>query len=242
MSTIRLKRMMKKAPNSTTPWITGRSEALDRAEDEAADAGDVEDGLGEDRVARQQDPDVEPEQRDDRRDRGSDTVAADHLALREPLGARSADVVLVHHLDQARAHVACVDRRRGGGEHEPGQDEGERPVRRAIGERHVAADPGEDRELRRRPAANRYSATSPSQKTGAEISTRVVIIVVRSSSERLRIAEMIPVGIPITSHRIERTGDQRDRRRQSVEDQLADRRVRARSCSRSRSAGRGSCM
>ena len=46
----------------------GQVAAQDRLVGEAADARDVEDGLGEDRAA-EQDADVEAEQRDDRRDR-----------------------------------------------------------------------------------------------------------------------------------------------------------------------------
>ena len=50
--------------------------------------------------------------------------------------------------------------------------------------------------------AKRYRATSPSQNTGAEMNARAVIIVVRSSSERLLTAEMIPTGIAIASQMI----------------------------------------
>src|SRR3954466_1823769 len=49
--------------------LDGRQVALlDGVEGEAADAGDVEDGLGENSPA-EQDPEVEAEDRDDRRDR-----------------------------------------------------------------------------------------------------------------------------------------------------------------------------
>ena len=48
-------------------------------------------------------------------------------------------------------------------------------------------------------AANRYSAISPSQYSGAETNTSAVPIVARSSRERRRSAETIPIGRPIAS-------------------------------------------
>ena len=68
MSTTRFAMTMKNAPSSTVPWIIGRSLLLDRVVGEPADAGDVEDGLGQDRAA-EQDADVEAGGGDDRRDR-----------------------------------------------------------------------------------------------------------------------------------------------------------------------------
>ena len=100
---------MKKAPNSTVPWITGRSNAHDRLVGVAADARDVEDGLGEDRTA-EQDADVQAEQRDDRRDRRAHAVAEDHAALGQALGPGRADVVLLQRVDQVAAQEARVDR------------------------------------------------------------------------------------------------------------------------------------
>ena len=67
---------MKKAPNRVIPWIIGRSERLIALNRSRPDPGDVEDGLGEDRVAGQQDRDVEPEQGDDRGDRAAQHVLA----------------------------------------------------------------------------------------------------------------------------------------------------------------------
>ena len=49
--------------------------------------------------------------------------------------------------------------------------------------------------------ANRYSATKPSQKTGAEMNASDVTIVVRSRTDLRMIAEMIPIGIPIKSQK-----------------------------------------
>ena len=120
---------------------------LDRVVGEPADAGDVEDGLGEDRAA-EQDADVEPEDRDDRRDRAAHAVAQDDAALAQALGARGADVVLAHHLDQVAAQQPRVDRRERGGEHEPRQDQRREPLARVAElAADVAARALEDREL-----------------------------------------------------------------------------------------------
>ena len=64
MSTIRLKMTMK-APKRTilNQLVVGLA---DGGGELGADSGNVEDGLGEDRVAGQEHPDVEPQQRDDR--------------------------------------------------------------------------------------------------------------------------------------------------------------------------------
>src|SRR5690348_8025316 len=79
--------------------LHGRQVALlDGVVGEAPDAGDVEDGLGEDRAA-QQDAEVEAEDRDDRRDRRAHAVLEDDLALLQALGASGPDVVLGHRLE-----------------------------------------------------------------------------------------------------------------------------------------------
>ena len=49
---------------------------------------------------------------------------------------------------------------------------------------------------------NRYSDTRPSQYTGAEMATSAVPIAARSRSVPRLIAEMIPIGMPISSHTI----------------------------------------
>ena len=49
-------------------------------------------------------------------------------------------------------------------------------------------------------AAKRYNAISPSQYSGAETSTSALPMLARSSSERRRRAETIPIGSPIPSH------------------------------------------
>src|SRR5918998_1382752 len=58
---------------------------LDRVVGEAPDARDVEDGLREDRAA-EQDAEVEPEDRHDRRDGGAEAVLEDDLAAGQALG------------------------------------------------------------------------------------------------------------------------------------------------------------
>ena len=65
--------MMKIAPKRTMPWIAaGRRSGSSRRR--TARRRDVEDRLGEDRAA-EQDPEVEPGERDDRRERGAQAVA-----------------------------------------------------------------------------------------------------------------------------------------------------------------------
>src|SRR3954463_14769926 len=71
---------------------------LDRVVGEPPDAGDVEDGLGEDGAA-EQDADVDACGGDERGDRAAHAVPEHHAPLAQPLRARSADVVLGHHLD-----------------------------------------------------------------------------------------------------------------------------------------------
>src|ERR1700754_2757680 len=73
--------------------LHGRQVALlNGVEGEASDAGDVEDGLGEDSPA-EQDPEVEAEDGDDRRDGRAHAVLEDDGPLAQPLGPRGADVV-----------------------------------------------------------------------------------------------------------------------------------------------------
>src|SRR5436189_158063 len=76
---------------------------------EAPHARDVEDGLGEDSPA-EQDPEVEAEDGDDRRDGRAHAVLEDDGPLAQALRARGADVVLGHRLEQVAAQEAGVDR------------------------------------------------------------------------------------------------------------------------------------
>src|SRR3954470_14088973 len=87
---------------------------LDRVEGQAADAGDVEDRLGEDGAA-EQDAEVQAEDRDDRRDRRAHAVLEDDASLPEALRAGGAYVVLVEHIDEVRSHEARIDGRECGG-------------------------------------------------------------------------------------------------------------------------------
>src|SRR5215203_6972398 len=80
---------------------------LDRVVGEAPDAGDVEDGLREDRAA-EQDAQVEAEDGDDRGDRGAQAVLEDDPPLVEALRPGGADVVLAHDVQQVRTQEAGV--------------------------------------------------------------------------------------------------------------------------------------
>src|SRR6476469_4177625 len=106
------------------------------------DAVEAEDAFDQDRAA-DQGAEVEAEDGDDRDQRVAHHVAAHHPALAEALGPRGAHVVLVHHVEHARAQHPAVeadveDRQRG-----PGQDQVFHPFERAFGEFDVAPG-GED--------------------------------------------------------------------------------------------------
>src|SRR3954447_200947 len=103
--------------------LHGRQVALlDGVEGEAPDAGDVEDGLGEDSPA-EEDPEVEPEDGDDRRDGRAHAVLEDDGPLAQALRAGGADVVLGHRLEQVAAQEAGVDRGERRGEDAPRHDQ-----------------------------------------------------------------------------------------------------------------------
>ena len=120
------------AVQMTTP-STRRQVLRDRAVDrEPAEALDVEHRLGDDRAADEQ-RDVEAEHRHDRRQARAQPVLEDHLALREPLRARRADVVLAERLEQVVARHARVDRDVEQREHGPRQDQVREPVADAVG-------------------------------------------------------------------------------------------------------------
>jgi hypothetical protein len=104
-------------PSSVTKWtlrsvtsrraehraLHGRQVALlDGIEGQAADAGDVEHGLGENSPA-EQDPEIEAEDGDDRRDGRAHAVLEDDGPLAQALGSSGADVVLGHRLEQVAA-------------------------------------------------------------------------------------------------------------------------------------------
>ena len=115
----------------------------DRVVGEPADARDVEHRLRQDGAA-EEDADVEPRHRHDRRERGAEAVPEDHAPLAQALRAGGADVVLAEDLDQVPAHHARVERGERGREDEPGQDQRREPAARALRERHVAAGPAEE--------------------------------------------------------------------------------------------------
>src|SRR3954471_16280286 len=119
---------------------------LDRVECEPADPGDVEHALREDRAAEEH-ADVDAGRGHERRDRAAHAVAQHDAALAQALRARGTDVVLRHRLDQVAAQEARVDRGERSGQHEPRQDQRCEPLRRILGQGHVAARPLEDLDL-----------------------------------------------------------------------------------------------
>ena len=131
---------------------------------QAPDAGDVEDRLHQHRAA-EQDPDFQAEQRHDRVDRRRARPGCTTLRSRQALGARGADVVLVHHLEQAAAHQAREHRRAARRQHEPRHDQRGEPFPGIGGEPDVAARAGEDLEFAD-VAANRNSSDQPEPEFG----------------------------------------------------------------------------
>ena len=121
---------------------------------------------------------VEADHRDERRQAGPQAVLADHPALGEALGARRADVVLAHRLDQVAAGHAGVERREQEREHDPGHDHVEEPVLEAVGDGHVPG-PGQPPEL----VPEDVEHTRPSQKTGAETPNSAKPIAIRSAAD-----------------------------------------------------------
>jgi len=82
-----------------------------------------EHGLGDDRPAQQQ-AELQPGHRDQRQRRVGERVAADDDPLGHALGPRGPHVVEVDDLQHARPDDAQQQRRREGGQRDPGEDEG----------------------------------------------------------------------------------------------------------------------
>ena len=118
--------------------ITGRSRFGERAVGEPPDAGQPEDDLGEQRAARDQRAEVEPEQADEADHRGPQRVADEHAALRDPLGARGAHEVLALRLDQRRAQHAAVEADVEDRQRDPRDHEVLEPQHGVLGQRRVA--------------------------------------------------------------------------------------------------------
>ena len=92
-----------------------------RGDREPAEALGVEDRLGDDRTA-DEEGDVHPEHRHDRRQARPQRMVCDHAPLRETLRSRGSDVVLSQCLEQRVTRHPRVDRREQQREHGPGQD------------------------------------------------------------------------------------------------------------------------
>ena len=88
----------------------------------AAEAGPAEDDLRHHRSL-QQEAEGEADHGDGRNERVAARVAAQHEALRQALGARRLDVVLLQFLHERRAHHAGDDRGGAVAERQGGQDE-----------------------------------------------------------------------------------------------------------------------
>ena len=87
-----------------------------------ADAGPGKDRLGQDR-ARQQQADLQPDDRDHRNQRVAQRVHDDHAPARQALGARGAHVVLAQHFEHRRARHPRDHRQRNRAERDRRQDQ-----------------------------------------------------------------------------------------------------------------------
>ena len=116
--------------------LLGASQAYERAAQSAwplADYAALANHLDLTRIANlEQDAQIEPEDRHDRRDRRADAVAENDAPLAQPLGARGADVVLGHRVDQVAAQEPRVDRRERRGQYEPRQYQRTEPLRGVL--------------------------------------------------------------------------------------------------------------
>ena len=185
------------AVQMTTPSTVGRSCVIGAVVGEPAEALEVEDRLGDDRAADEQ-RDVEPEDRHDRRQARAQAVLEDHLPLGEPLCARGADVVLAERLEQVVARQAGVDRHVEHREHDPGQDQVVEPVAEAARERDVPGAAGElpipgsrSAPSRRRRAPSGRARTPAPRCRRARTPSRV-----RSIQVRRLTAESTPIATP----------------------------------------------
>ena len=115
-------------------WVVARGERLD---EQPAHAGPGEHGLG-DHCPADQAPTLQAEERDERQQGVAQAMAQHHAGLAEPLGARRADIVLPHRLQQHRPQIAApagdLERREHGG--------GTGDVPQPIGHVEVGADRG----------------------------------------------------------------------------------------------------
>ena len=191
---------MQSVAKTTTPSVVARSKLLIEPTSELAEPGQPEDGLGEERSA-ESEPDVHSQDRDDREQRVADDVPAQNACLRGALRARRAHVVLRQGLDHVRPDHPHVRRCEQHGERQPTAERGDRPSRRARrscrrdGKKSQYPVMGKSCSLK--PA--KYAASNPIQTGCAEMPTRTITIVDRSSSERGRSADRIPTGIEISS-------------------------------------------
>ena len=103
---------------------------LDRIDRIGADAGDREDLLGDDRPAQQQ-PEVQPVHRDDRRE-GATQLVPDHPPLLEALGLRRADVVLALDLQHVASNHPRVEGGADDGEDHPRKPHDLEPLDRVL--------------------------------------------------------------------------------------------------------------
>src|SRR3954451_2700724 len=113
-------------------------DVLERVVGQLADPREAEDDLGEQCRPAHQRPEVEPEQRHDRDEGAPQGMLDQDPPLGEPLGPRSADVVLVERAEQLPTEHTGVDAGVEDGEGEPGEEQPEGPLQRVLGQGHVA--------------------------------------------------------------------------------------------------------
>src|SRR5471032_162322 len=116
----------------------GQVEVLQRVERQLADPVQPEHDLGQERPTSDERSEVEAEEADERDQRRPQRMTEHHPLLRDPLGARGADVVLLLRLDERRAEHARVDADEEHRQGQPRKQERLEPTPRRLRERDVA--------------------------------------------------------------------------------------------------------
>ena len=125
-------------------------------------------------------------------------VLEDDAALGHALRSSRADVVLAHRLDQVAADHPRVERRGRHRERDPGQDE--LALRDRLPDVRADLQPGGRRDLNLN--QKKYRSSCPSQKTGIETPISANNMPARSQNDPRLMPEMMPIGMPMKSHRI----------------------------------------
>ena len=220
MSTTRFIITTANVATSTTPSDRREVLAEDGVDRHEAEAVEVEDALGDHRAA-DEERDVEPEHRHDRRQAGAQPVPEDHALLGQPLGAGRADVVLAHGVEQVAAHHARVDRSVQQREHDPREYQVRRPLLRILGQRRIAR-PGGEIELVPEEEQRHQAEPEDRRRDAEERETHGEAVEDRTALDRRDDADQNPGGQP------DQRGacDQRERPRRLFDDLGADRHAR----------------